>query len=266
MTNIIDIRIDTNDLFSDILISKEEVDTYVDKVIKNISFAFMSQVEKEAQKTLHSTRNRYIQNLKFIDSGRMEGTVLLDYTKDLLIKMIEEGAQPFDMKQYFLKSAKVKHSKSGKPFLTIPFRFSTPDSIGESDVFQSKLPQDVYSIVKNKEQTIPIVGGGLRSKGVKLDELPEQYQIKSSRPTIPGFESYEHKSSIYEGITKNQDPVTKQNTYTSFRRVSENSDPRSWIHTGIIAKNLFSQALQNFRQEEETTRSLDIVFESMGFQ
>jgi 6-pyruvoyl-tetrahydropterin synthase len=266
MSNIIDIRIDTNDLFSGLQVSKEQVDTYVDKVIKNLSYAYLNQVESEAQRELHSTRNRYIQNLRFIDTGRMEGTIVLDYTKDPLIKMIEEGANAYDMKQYFLKSSKVKFSKNGNPFLTIPFRFATPSAVGESEVFQGKLPQEVYDIVKSKSATISIPGGGLRSQGVKLNELPEQYQIKSTRPAIPGFEAYEHKSSIYEGVSKRQDSVTKQNTYGSFRRVSENSDPRSWIHPGMKAKNLFEQALSNFRSESEITRSMDIIWEQMGFK
>lgn len=264
MSNIIDIRIDTNDLFEGLYVSKEEVDSYVDSVIKNLTYSYKLQVEKEAQKSLHFTRSIYLQNLKFVDSGRMEGTVLLDYSKNKLVKMIEEGASSFDMKENFLKSSKVKYTKSGKPYLTIPFRFSTPSAIGESDVFQSKMPEEVYKIVKNKPLEIPTVGGS-RSQGIKLNELPQEFQVKNTRPEIPGFNSYEHKNSIYEGITKNQDRVTGQNRYGSFRRVSENSDQNSWVHPGLNPKNLFEEALRSFRVEDEISRSMDIIWEQKGF-
>lgn len=264
MNSPIEISISTSDIFEGLSVSQTEVDTYIDLTMKNLAQSYLSEVEKQAQSKLNSTRQRYIQNLKFVDSGRLEGTALLDYSKDPLIRMLEEGVSAFDMKQNFLKSSKVKFTKSGKPYLTIPFRFSTPSAVGESDVFQSKMPQEVYEVAKSKIANIQS-SGGLRSQPVKLSELSPELQKPSTRSSIPGFGEYTHKTSIYQGITKRKDPVTGQNTYGSFRRVSLNSDPRSWIHSGLEPRNLMDSAFNNFQLENEITRSLDVVFESMGF-
>ena len=60
------------------------------------------------------------------------------------------------------------------------------------------------------------------------------------------FAEYKHKSSIFEGLTKRSAAYNKvvQNTYGTFRRASENSDPDSWIHRGIKAYNLAEQAIK----------------------
>lgn len=267
--SIVPINIDLVTLFSGRLISTEEVTDFVDGVIKDITASYALQLEKEVSVQLKSTRNRFIENIRVVDDGKLKGSVLLDYSKDKLVKMIEEGAYPFDMKEGFMKSSKIKIGKNGKRYLIIPFRWSTPGALGESEVFSNKLPKQVHQIAKNQSQDISVSGGGMRSLGLQLDQLPEQFQIKGVRPEIqatsksPLFEAYQHKNSIYEGITNQRDAVTGQNRYFSFRRVSENSDPRSWIHKGMDAKNIMEKAYDNFNMEAELGLSIDNNFANL---
>lgn len=260
------INIDLADLFSDRVVSSEQIVDFMDGVIKDITAGYALQLEKQASLELKSTRDRYIQNIRVVDDGKLKGSVLLDYSKDRLVKMIEEGAYPFDMKEGFMKSSKIKVGKNGKRYLIIPFRWSTPNALGESQVFSNKLPSAVHSITKAQVKDIPVAGGGARSMGLQLDQLPELYQIKQVRPTIqataksPLYEAYQHKNSIYEGVTAQKDGVTGQNRYFSFRKVSENSDPRAWIHKGMDAKNLMEKAYQEFNMEAELGLSIDNNF------
>lgn len=265
----IPIFIDTASLFEDLLVSQEQVNSFVDNVVKDITYAYYIQLNKEAEQNLGSTRSRYINNIKLIDSGKMSGTVLLDYSKDKLIAMVEEGASPFDMKVEMLKSSKVKTTKSGSKYITIPFRLSTPNAVGDSQIFAGKLPQAVYVEVKNKPTTVYVSGGGSRSEGLKESEVPEPYNTPLKREKIVDsegntlFEEYTHKSSIYTGAFKQTDNVTGQSTYHSFRRISENSDPLSWIHKGITAKGLMEVAFSNFNIESELAASIDNKFQNL---
>jgi hypothetical protein len=168
-----------------------------------------------------------------------------------------------------LASPKAKTNKAGEKYITVPFRFGTPDAIGESDVFSSIMPEAVYEVASAEPTTIPTVGGS-KSAGLVVDKLPVQYQKPNTRKEIKDsagkilFKAYTHKGSIYEGITKNQDAATGQNTYNSFRRVSEKSDPDSWIHKGIEQYNLVSKALQNFNQESEVQIAMNGEFQKLG--
>jgi hypothetical protein len=266
---IVPIYIDTSSIAEAFPIDKDAIDQICDNIAKTLAARYAQQLELEATHSLNQTKKRYIHAINVIDTGRMEGSVILDYSKDPLIRMIEEGATAFDMKKKMLASPKAKTNKSGGKYLTVPFRFGTPDAVGESDVFSNIMPQGVYEVAKAEEVNIPTVGGS-KSAGLTVDKLPVQYQKPATRKEIRDsegkllFKAYTHKGSIYEGVTKNTDAVTGQNTYNSFRRVSENSDPDAWIHKGIEQYNLVSKALSNFNQETEVQVAMNREFQKLN--
>lgn len=265
----IPIEINSDDLLSQYSMSKSEVEDVIDFAIKSIAAKFYERWVEEAQLSLHSTRSRYIQNLHLLDEGRLTGTILLDYTKDPLIQMIEEGASAFDMKEGFEKSDKVKHNKSGGWYLTIPFKMGAPNTIGDALGSVTNLPQAVYNVLKKKE-TSPITG---KSEGLKNSEIPEQYRAPKTRakieiPKSQAFEEYKHKSSIYKGAFKQKDITTGQTSYGSFRRVGENSDKNAFIHPGMEEANLAQKALDRLDQsmEIELTRAVNSALQNFGFE
>lgn len=252
-------------------LSPESINAMLDNVAKGLAAAYANQLELQAQSDLHQTKRRYINAIKLVDSGKAEGTVMLDYSKDKLIQMIEEGAGPFDMKPYFMGSPKAKVGKNGVKYLTIPFRWGTPGIVGEADTFSGVMPKAVYDVVKSKPTNIPVSGGGSRSVGISLKEIPAQFQMKKVRPAIAATETnqawaaYQNKAPVSQGISKYNDPSTGQNTYRSFRRVSENSDPDAFIHPGIKAYNLMQKALGAFDTGTELGNQLDIELGKLGF-
>lgn len=258
---IIPIVIDTIDLANKFSISRKQVDDVCDNIAKSLASKYAEKLESIANDSLNRTRKRYIENIRVVDSGRLQGTVLLDYSKDKLVRMIEEGATPFDMKKGILNGPNAKISKSGKKYNTIPFRWGTPKAIGESNVFSGIMPRAIYNVAKKQDQIIPISGGGVRSSGLK--EIPKSFNQISSRKEIEDssgkilFKEYKHKTSIFSGIIKQKDSSTGQNRYFSFRRVSENSEDNSFIHPGIEQYNLIQKALNNFNIQEELSKSLD---------
>jgi hypothetical protein len=260
-------------------ITHEQVDAICDNIAKTLAVNYASQLEKEADKALHQTRRIYKENIRVVDTGRLEGTVILDFSKNPLVRMIEEGASAFDMKEGMLRSQKAKVSKNGGRYITIPFRFGTPGAIGDSDVFSTIMPDAIYEVAKEQVADIPNTSG-LRSSGLTVKQLPTQYQSPATRKEIKDsqgkilFAAYTHKSSIYEGLMKYQDKATGQNTYGSFRRISEElisadgkhvgSDPDSWINKGIERYNLVQEALNNFDQDTQVTVALNNEFEKLG--
>lgn len=269
---IVPIIIDTtalSDQFSSI--TPEQIDNLCDNIAKTLAARYANQLETEANNSLHRTRKIYTENIHVVDSGRLEGTVILDFSKHPLVKMIEEGASPFDMKGNLLNSPKAKMGKNGK-YITVPFRLGTPDAIADSDIFSGKMPQEIYDILSVQPANIPVSGGaGSRSAGLTTNQLPTKYQSKNVRPVIKDsagktmFKAYEHKNPLFQGAYKQTDNVTGQNTYHNMRRVSENSDPDSWIHKGIEQYNLVSKALNNFNQETEVQVSLNNELKRLGF-
>lgn len=264
------IDINQEDLIDQYSLSKSKVEDVIDTTIKEITARFYERWQEQAQLDLHSTRQRYINNLSVPDCGRLQGVVILDYTKDPLIKMLEEGASAFDMKENFEKSNHVKYNKAGDWYLTIPLKVGAPDTIGDTFGSIVNLPRQVYNVVKSKT-TSPLTG---KTSGLSSTEIPDKYKAPKTRakieiPKSKAFEEYTHKSSIYQGVYKQVDLTTgKTSGFGNFRRVGANSDDNAFIHPGIEAMNLAQKALDQFETiiEQELTRALNIGLQALNFE
>lgn len=260
--------VDTAPLIEQFSLTREDVENLLDNIAKAASQEVYRAWEQNAMLSLNSTRQTYLSNLHLIDSGRMEGTIVLDYSKQSIVRMVEEGMSAFDMKPGMLKSSFAKISQTGKRYLTIPFRWATPGALGESTVFNAKMPEPVYDVAKEKSTDIYMFGG-LKSTAMRKDEIPQPYHLRQVKKVkIPGTDKkgfYRHKNSIYEGIAKQKSSITGQSSYISFRRVSENSHPNAWIHNGIVARNLASKAISDARIDYVTGKEIDNFLIQNGF-
>lgn len=259
------IKINTNDVSAEFSLGQEQVNSMLSLSLKNVIGAFYENWMDETR-VLGSSRQQYQRSILVVDEGPFRGSVIL---ANALPNMIEKGISAFDMKDGFKLSSKVKYNADGKWYLTIPFRWSAPDSLGESEVFAGKLPLEVHAIVSKQEANIPIASGH-RSVGISIEELPARFAQVNKRKEIFGnegetrFKEYVHKSSIYEKIHKITDSKTGQNSYMSFRRVGENSDPMAFIHSGITARNLGEKALQETPIPQIIGASVDQYLEQIG--
>jgi hypothetical protein len=131
------------------------------------------------------------------------------------------------------------------------------------------MPNEVYQAVK----TLPFeikTSGGVRTAGLKEEDIPEKFRDKPKKvvpiPNSKSFSIYQYKSSIYQGIQRQKSNVTKQSSYVSFRRISENSDENSWIHPGFQASNLAESAMQNLNIPFEMGKAIDGYLVTFGFE
>lgn len=220
-------------------------------LVESVSLGIFYNWQEEAKRSLRSTRNSYIQGLQIVKYSDTAVAIMLT---GVLNNMIESGVSAFDMKKGFSRSQNIKFNKLGAWYLTIPFRLSTPGSLGENEIFGGQMPREVYEAVLKKQGqlTTELVNRKSKSFSLGVSDLPEKYKQPSSRAAFSDtttkkyFEQYTHKSPLYAGLSK----ITKtyesgsQNSYMSFRRVSQNSNPSSWIHNGILAYNLADKAMQ----------------------
>lgn len=251
------IKIDLSGLKGQFGLDDKTVDQLTETCVNKVTALIKQRWEAEAKRGLHSTLPVYLQNLNQIDKGRFNKMIILTGE---LPNMIEQGASPFDMKEGFKKSKWVKYTvpvynrngkqirKGGDWYLTIPFRQGTPGIVGQAG-FANEMPQEIYAVMVHRNPGVPLTAR----------EIPEPYDVPRSRAAIIDektnqtlYAEYQHKSSIYEGLTKYAAAYQQvvQNTYKSFRRAGENSDPLSWIHKGIKPHNFAEKAVQGTDVEQ----------------
>ena len=244
------IIIDLSGLQTQFGLAADEIDLLTETCVNAVTAAVYANWEALAKQRLNSTLPDYLQHLIKVDKGRFAKQIVLT---GVLPNMIEQGASAFDMKEGFKKSQKVKYTipvynkkgkqvyKGGDWYLTIPFRIGTPGTLGQAG-FTGQMPQEIYDIMRKRAS----------GKGLTSPEIPEPYDVPQSRQAILDeqgsllYDAYTHRNSIYEGLTKRtaQYGKTSQNTYGTFRRAGENSDPLSWINKGIKPYNLAEEAIE----------------------
>lgn len=175
----------------------------------------------------------------------------------------------------FSQSPKAKHDNKGNWYLTIPFRYATPDAIGESEVFSGVLPQEIYDLIKTKEPQITNIDGQQIQAGESLshDEIPEEFRTPFTRESLiiesigKVFEQYVSVSSQYEGLMRSEKTYASgtQSTYGTMRRVSNNSNPNSWIHPPILANNFSQRALSETDTQTIVDNTVDKILSEYGF-
>lgn len=260
----IPIFIDTRSISEQFPLFPEDVRDLLDFTVKSVAQNFAKEWQDEALRSLGSTRADYAKNIVLIDEGFARGAVVLT---GWLPNAIESGISPFDMKAGLLHGPKAKKGANGVMYNTIPFRLGNPEALSESAMFSAILPEPVYDAIQEKSQNIP-TSGGIRTEGLKPSEIPTTYRepVVRKAPSTPtaSFKDYKHKSSIFQGVSKVKDSVTGQNRYVSFRRVSENSDPDSWIHKGIDAHNLSNKALESMQMDHIVGSAIDQFLTQKG--
>lgn len=262
---IIDLNID--EVIQEFNLPSNTADLIVQQCVEDVTNSIYEEWKKAAANKLKSTRTDYIEGLDIVTTGRFSRQIIL---RGSLNNMVEKGSSPFDMKEHFRKSKKVKFSlvkdKDGNVswrwYLTIPFRVGAPGTIGESSAFSGVMPKTIHKIMKSMPA----------NTGLKGSQIPSPNDVPQSRKAIVipsaniDIPEYTHKTSKYQGLQKNTGAYgkTNQNTYSTFRRVGENSDPNSWIHSGISAHNLLGDALKNTDIQMIVDNKTDEILDNLG--
>ena len=237
------VKIDISDFVKQWSLTAEESDMFVYSMLDELGVRFADAWRNEAGKVLKQTRQQY-QRAIYIEKPDPQSLVV--GLAGWLPNAVEQGLEPFDMKPGYKESDKKKYKRGGGWFVTIPFRFATPDALGESTIFANTMPGKVYEVAKTVLKD--------RKAVLSVTQLPEEFRLKGTRAEVFNkttgqvFEKYQHRESIYEGMRNMGAEGHSQ--YMTFRRVSDLSDPLAWIHPGLKPANLLERTFNRFPMAE----------------
>ena len=262
MNKQLNINFDLSEIVRDYSISDNEVNNLMEAVLTDVSFRIISEWRGLANDGLRTSRSEYVRGIQLPEIQGNTSTISLIGT---LPNMLEQGASPFDMKEGFRNSSRVKFSKDGKSwYMSIPFRWGTPGTVSFANVMEP----EVYDLMLGKEAFNR--DAGQKGETLKESELPLGLQGRLTRSKIVFGEkvygAYKHKSNIRDAMRREQKTYERatQSQYVTFRRVSSNSDPLSWIHKGLAARNFADQAVNSFSIDDSVAVSVDNFITGMG--
>ena len=241
-------------------------------IVIDLVWAIHSEILVQAQKKLTSSADDYkrgLQEPEFAIKRRLPSnptTVATIALVGWLPNVVEHGWEGGDMKAALLGGRSAKTGENGR-YVTIPFRHMTPGTTGRfgqpmgashaksgtaTREEAARLGRRIHRMAKELGASTTHAG----SSGTRWgDRLPA-----GQAPKLRGH----HKTDIFAGMTKMSKTYAKgtQNQYMTFRRVSENSDPRAWLHPGIEARHLMRDAVKEIPRIAE--RLYDQAFRGIG--
>ena len=224
----IPLYIDISEVIQEGILSKQEADELLSHLINKATDYVYEQWRDKAEQTLKSTKDNYVEGLVKGTEGRT-GFVELNGEFN---NWVEQGHEAWDMKSVnFEKHG--KPSKSGGWYFTVNFRWGSTGATKEIKRFSNYLPANVQAKVKSNS-----------GKPLKSSQVPAPFnQLKPTKVVmlngVPTTTS-QHKNYLMTGLirTPKKYQVATQGKYSTFRRISDKSDPNSWLHPGLHAVNL----------------------------
>lgn len=132
----IPIHVDLSEIVAEFALTGSQAQELGGEIINRVVTEYVNKWENLVNRELKKTRKLY-KNAMYVDRVSPTEVVFgLAPGQDGLALALEEGKAPFDMKPGFSNSSKKKTSASGGWYLTIPFRYATPDAVAEQWCFK----------------------------------------------------------------------------------------------------------------------------------
>lgn len=255
--------------------------TWTDTVLGKIDLPGVPDMEKHNVTMRMQYADSIVMGDRLLAPGNFKAVVLTHFKKAV---DLEYGQGPWDMKDMLLNGPKAKRTEKGTRYNVIPFRHGVPG--GTQNSFFKNMPKDVYQMAKALKPSITsyskpsyntsgrltgysrTVKWGERLGGTTANHPARVHEIthnpRSGAELSPKIR-YEHKSGIYEGMTKlsHDYEKTTQSKYMTFRVVSDNSDPHSWWHPGYephhILKGVEAYCNPEIEQKLDEAAKADLV-------
>lgn len=246
---------------------KSEIYGQVTPLLSQAVKAIAQQTASDWQQAVYKAKlwqgekDKYAQSISWSMTGQFSAVVeaTYQYAED-----IESGRPARDLKTMLSYSMKVRQSKSGTRYLSIPFRHNTPGN----DALGKAMPDNVFAMAKDMTPSV-ITGIQSRKSGTgafnihtKAHFMVPQNVYKWGDRLPSGLAQKikpQHHSDPYAGMVKFNTTTpggAKSSTYLTFRTMSEKSSgwivpaqPGQKIAEGVRdamqpkAENAFSKAI-----------------------
>lgn len=231
---------------------RARLDAVVPTVLNTLASFTRDRLVAAAQKNLKGNAQReYIRGLTEPESVEVKEDIAVVRLVGDFPSALEQGSSSFDIKAAMLKGA-TKRTSDGKPYVDVPFRHG----VNEDAENLSGMPRSVASSmgVAVKQAHAALRQAGMTPREAAL--VPVRNHGRTSARTITKRTSTgqtivaRHKRGIFDDMLRIPKQYGKaiQATYLTIRRISEKSDPSSWIHPGFKPVKLFDNVIDEVKK------------------
>jgi len=256
-----------------ILDLNEELKPKIERALQEAGRALAKQadahIKENVQKSLHSTREKYIKAMKFEDVGNNTWIISLDES----VMWLEEGMQEHEMIDDLLASSKAKTAKDGSRYLAVPFEHK------KGPTQQTQAATDLTTTLRAELQkrNIPYAGietdkdgkpklGKLHSFDILKQPIKTQEGPGMGHGPIGAVRQGNTGIPFLQGVRISQKMVGGKvhRSIATFRLVSsKQKGSGKWVHPGIVAKRFFDEA-ERWALDQWETQIVPAILNKLG--
>jgi len=220
-------------------IAKEQ-EKAIQEALKGLAMSTYDDIVTMAQDSLYTSRQDYIKSLDFERAGNKLFVISI---KEPGINY-EEGWKSFDEKPGLLNGPKARVTKDGHRYNIIPFQHRPSSKVRHPRLAQTGYYDQLRQTVSQMEKVTP---REIRDRSGRVVGSV----VAKARKGIEGYTA---------GMVKieKQYNERRQYTYMTFRGVSDNSSPDSWIHPGYKGLKAFDVAEKMV--EDRIDQIISVIF------
>jgi hypothetical protein len=220
-------------------------------ILSQIAEEVYNEISRLAGQELNTTGEDYLQGLQPVRHYPIKGTSGVYATIELvgdLPNMIEHGWSGGDMKPFLLNGRNAKIGKDGVRYNIVPFRHGSPGTTGRNFQAMGSGYRQRQVGVGGMSRTGHLSANQAIALGARVYKAAKQLKPGERLPAGTGGAGLlkpHHKTDIYAGMQRdraNYGGGATQSKYSTFRAVSDNSDPAAWIHLWIEPRKFFEKA------------------------
>lgn len=208
------------------------LETGVVKALVAAPLLIRQEFETQSKRKLNTSRDDYLAALNIDLKG---GVIIVELAaENWLAQAVEDGASAFDLHKMLQTSQKVKVSKKGHRFMTIPMGKTKSSTLKPGTSVGQALDQKIRDALSGKPRwTIPYTSQGADGTVTSAESMI------TKDPDLLGLSRIRRYQNP-EDVPKGKRPISSQ--FILFRKISENPLSKSygrWRHPGIEGRGLF---------------------------
>jgi hypothetical protein len=227
----------------------------------------------DSGKIMHKWGGEYSQSISTKPVTRPTDGSLIGYeisSSDPKAYWLEVGTSAWDMRKLLNTSHKVRQTAEGKRYLVMPFRWGTPGTLVVGAYVNREMPESVHQFMLTRIKESFVTGTYQEASILDPNVSVTRYRYQWGDHLTPndvaslGLDPNDKPGKHMVGMYRFNDPEAGRHAHhTTFRTLSDNSAPGTWIHPGtephLVAASVTTWVERVYRRYMESALDADVA-------
>jgi hypothetical protein len=217
----------------------------------NVTTLLIDRLSQEADRSLGASAQEYKRGIQ--DPQAIEITEHSVTLRPITpaAQALEAGYQAYDIKARVLAKAR-RFDRNGDPYVDVPFSHKTEGTGAMPGEVKASLDRELRNVQARLRHAGQSTAGAVARHRAHTPGQSFTRTLHGPNGQPAAQLAVQHKRGIHDDMIRRRlRERSRSSEYSTFRRISANSDPLSWWHPGFHGVKLFSKVRAQVKEQIE---------------